>query len=672
MGNSLKQRGLLAKFVAIGAATACVATLGTTAAMAAPLSPATSFPGAVPTWAQPANDQGAAAADTSVEGEIYLPLRDQAGAEALATAVSTPGNAQYKDWLSPDEWIDTYAPTQADSDAVVAHLKSLGLTISAVPDSRQYVVFRGTADQINKAFNTQLHKYNFQGSSVVGPSRAPSLPTSFATKIAGISIDQGKLTAKPDSKRQGDSQDRNARPGKPTASTSACSSYYGQNHQTMPLAYGQTSFSTFICGYTPKQIQSAYGLHELGSSKSGKKGHGSDQPDGSGEKVAIIDAYASPTMRQDINTYSQANGLPLMTSESYQEIVPSPSEFKDQAACGFPSGWQGEESLDVDSVHGTAPGADILYVGGFNCGAGIDVAMSKILDNNLANIVSNSYGYAGEAIPADAIAGEVNIQLQAAGEGIGLYFSSGDNGDEAGRIGYASPDFPASSPWVTSVGGTSLAVGKNGRYVFETGWGEVLDKVVTKTDGTLGYEAPVPGLRFGGGAGGGVSAVFAQPDYQKGVVPASLANGHRVSPDVSSLADPYTGYSIGLSPINNDDTLSTDPYATMTYGGTSLAAPLTAGQVAVAQQSLGDAVGFANPGIYLLAKVRPDVFNDVKPLAKPAALAYTSRTSGNRYLVSLDHDTSLVTARGYDDVTGVGSMSYRVAMALANHGHGDR
>ncbi|MDQ6753957.1 MAG: S53 family peptidase [Actinomycetota bacterium] len=637
----------------MGAATACVATLGAGTAMAAPPAPDTAFPGAVPSWANPANDQGPAPAATSVEGEIYLPLRDQAGAEKFATAVSAPDNELHKHWLSPEKWISAYSPSQEDSDAVVAHLTSLGMTISAVPDSRQYVVFRGSADQINKVFKTALHSYAFQGTTLVGPSTVPSLPSSLAAKVAGVSIDQSRLMTKPDLEKQD------------AATNGACSRYFGQNQQTVPPAYGKNAFSTALCGYTPKQIQSAYGLADLAGSQ--PDGHNGSQPDGHGQTVAIVDAYASPTMRSDINTYSKANGLPAMTGKSYKEVVPSPSEFVDQASCGFPSGWQGEQALDVDAVHGSAPGANILYVGGFNCGGGMDVAMSKILDHKLANIVSNSYGNVGEALPADAIAGEVNLQLQAAGEGIGLYFSSGDNGDEAARLGFASPDFPASSPWVTAVGGTSLAVGEKGNYLFETAWGNRLDKIVTNPDGTQSYLEPIPGTIFGGGAGGGVSAVFAQPAYQAGVVPATLAKGHRVSPDVASLADPYTGYTVGLSAINNDDTLSTSPYATVTYGGTSLASPLTAGQVAVAQQISGEAIGFANPALYSLALSNPDAFNDVQPAAGPAALAYTSRTTGNRYLVSLDHDTSLATTKGYDNVTGVGSMSYRVATAMASH-----
>ena len=671
MGNSLSKRRLMAKIAAGSAVAACVAALGSIPATAAQTADVT-FPGAVPSWASPANDTGPAAADAGVQGEIYLPLKDPKGAEALAAAVSTPDNAQYQHWLSPQNWISTFAPSKADSDAVVAHLVSLGLTITAVPESREFVVFRGSAGALDKAFNTSLHTYSVQGSTVVGPAKAPSLPAALAGKVAGISIDQGKLMTKPDLEKRND-DDSSA----PAANTGGCSSYYGQNQQNVPLAYGRTSFNTFLCGYTPQQLQSAYGLNDLAGSGSGKdstgakEGQHGDKPDGRGETVAIIDAYASPTMRSDMNRFSKDNALPPVTSTSYREIVPDPARFTDQAACGFPSGWQSEQALDVDAVHSAAPGANILYVGATDCGGGMDVAMSRILDRKLASVVTNSYGDAGEAVPPDTIAGEVNLHVQAAGEGIGLYFSSGDNGDEAARLHYASPDFPASSPWVTSVGGTSLAVGKSGNYLFETGWGGRLDQIVAKPDGSLGYASPIPGMLFGGGAGGGTSAVFAQPAYQRGVVPEALAQGRRVSPDVASLADPYTGFTIGLSAINNDTTLSTDPYATTSIGGTSLASPLAAGQVAVAQQVSGTVLGFANPVLYAVAGSSPDAFNDVLPPAQPAALAYTSRKSGNRYLVSLGLDTSLATSRGYDDVTGLGSMSYRVAAALA-HAGGER
>lgn len=121
------------------------------------------IPGSVPSWAVSANDVGTTAADAFVEGEIYLPLRDQAGAQALATAVSTPGDAKYGQYLTPAGWTRTYAPTRADLKTITDFVMSQGLTITAVPASRQYVVFRGPASVINAAFSTTLHTYDHSG-----------------------------------------------------------------------------------------------------------------------------------------------------------------------------------------------------------------------------------------------------------------------------------------------------------------------------------------------------------------------------------------------------------------------------------------------------------------------------------------------------------------------------
>jgi len=615
-----------------------------------------SFAGAVPRWATPAHDAGVTAPAASVEGEIYLPLRDQAGAEAYATAASTPGSSAYRQFLSPTAWIDRFSPTQADSDAVVASLTAKGLTVSPVPASRQYVVFRGTATQLGALFATSLHDYNYSGRVLAAPSKVPSVPAELAGKVSGISIDQGRLLTHTDSVKQSapsnDGVDTlSPTTGPPMAVNAKCSQYTGENTVTAPIAYGQTTFNTFNCGYVPSQLRSAYGV-------------GSGQ-DGAGQTVAIIDAYASPSILNDVNTYSAALGESGLTSANYSEIVPTPAQFVDQAACGFPSGWQGEQTLDVEAVHGIATAANILYVGGFNCGGGLDVALSKILDNKLADIVSNSYGNTGEAIPADALKGAQNLHIQAAGEGIGLYFSSGDSGDEVANLGYASPDFPASSPYVTSVGGTSLGINKAGTIAYETGWGTATDKI---NPAGVAYHSRVPGL-FAFGAGGGTSAVFPEPEYQRGVVPTSLSNGFRVSPDIAALADPYTGFSIGIRPIINDTTLAVGAFQRETYGGTSLASPLAAAQIAIVQQKSGVSIGFANPTLYGIDRIQPSAFRDVVPQSPTRALVYTSATSGNSYLISLDQDSSLKTAKGYDTVTGMGGVTFGLLSQLAAARH---
>ena len=613
-----------------------------------------SFAGAVPRWATASHDAGVTAPAASVEGEIYLPLRNSAEAAAYAIAASTPRSSTYRQFLSPTAWIDRFSPTQADSDAVVASLTAKGLTVSAVPASRQYVVFRGTATQLGALFATSLHNYNYSGHVLAAPSSVPSVPAELAGKVSGISIDQGKLLTHTDSVKQAapltDGVDTlSPTNGPPLAVNAKCSHYSGENTVTAPLAYGQTTFDTFACGYVPSQLRSAYGV------ASGQ--------DGAGQTVAIIDAYASPSIVDDVNTYSAAVGETALAN--YSQILPDPKLVSDQAACGFPSGWQGEQTLDVEAVHGIATAAKILYVGGFNCGGGLDVALSKILDNNLANIVSNSYGNTGEAIPADSLKGAQNLHIQAAGEGIGLYFSSGDSGDEVANLGYPSPDFPASSPYVTSVGGTSLGINRAGTIAYETGWGTATDKI---NPAGVAYHSRVPGL-FAFGAGGGTSAVFPEPAYQLGVVPTSLSNGFRVSPDIAALADPYTGFSIGIRPIINDTTLAVGAFQRETYGGTSLASPLAAAQIAIVQQKSGVSIGFANPTLYGIDTTQPSAFRDVVPQSPTKALAYTSASSGNSYLISLDQDSSLKTAKGYDTVTGMGGVTFGLLSQLAAARH---
>jgi Predicted protease len=646
-------RSPLRRVTGILATVAGVVALTATGAAAAQAADRVTYNDAVPSWARSANDAGVAAADTSVEGELYLPLRNAKSAEQLAIAASTPGSRTYRHTLSPKQWIAAYSPTAASYSTVLSYLTSKGLTITGTPDSRQFVVFRGTVDQVDSVFSTNLHKYSYAGRQLVAPSVAPSLPSTIGSKVAGVTVDQSRLLTKPDSIRQGDAgtttqrQARSQTSADPVVPTT-CSTYIGQHTATVPAAYGKTQVPTYNCGYTPAQMRSAYGLSSL--NKAGL--------DGSGQTVAIIDAYASPSIVDDVNTYAAALGEPGLTSATYQQIVPS--TLYDEAACQYPSGWQAEQTLDVESVHGIAPNAKILYVGGFNCGGGLDLAMSTVLDNKLANIVSNSYGNVGEAVPADVIAGEQNLHIQGAGEGIGLYFSSGDSGDEVASLGYASPDFPASSPYVTAVGGTSLGIDQSGTISFETGWGDTLDKIVKDASGNVSYTDPLPGSIFGGGAGGGTSAVNAEPAYQRGIVPSSLAKGHRVSPDVAALADPYTGFLIGIRPIIDDSTLQVGDFVNETYGGTSLASPLTAAQVALVQQLTHSTIGFANPTLYGLYRVLPSAFRDVTPPSPPIALAYTSKRSGNSYLITLNTDTSLTTARGYDDVTGLGGISFNL------------
>lgn len=225
--------------------------------------------------------------------------------------------------------------------------------------------------------------------------------------------------------------------------------------------------------------------------------------------------------------------------------------------------------------------------------------------------------------------------------------------------GYAHPDYPTGDPWVTSVGGTSLAIDRRNNRAFETGWGT--EKYSLSADGSSWSL-----LGFIYGAGGGISQVFPEPAYQRGVVPRSATG--RAVPDVAMDADPTTGMLVGET---QNFSLSSRfgpagvHYGEYRIGGTSLASPLFAGAEAVAQANEGGRrIGFADPLIYSLARL-PGEFYDVTPQGDVgnvrADFANLQNADGGiLYSVrTFDQDSSLTTGRGWDDVTGVGSLTPR-------------
>lgn len=201
-----------------------------------------------------------------------------------------------------------------------------------------------------------------------------------------------------------------------------------------------------VCGYKPPQLQHAYGL-------TARIAAGND---GAGVTVAIVDAYGSPDLYSDAHEYSVRNQpAQVLRPSQFGEILDRPFDHAD--ACGG-SGWFAEAALDVEAVHATAPGAHILFEGAQNCGVGLYNSVADIIDHHRADIVSNSWLYsAGDVYaPAATRAAYENLFLVAAATGVGVQFASGDSGDNFARFGVAVHSYPASSPRVTSVGGTSL------------------------------------------------------------------------------------------------------------------------------------------------------------------------------------------------------------------------
>ena len=599
-------------------------------ASAAPPDQAT-LPGSAPAWANATNYAGAADPSGSVGFRVYLGWKDPGAAEALAKAVSDPNSPSYGQYLSPAQFRQQFAPDQAQVGAVQSWLRGQGFSVNYTPANNHYVSAEGTVAQAQAAFGRAFGTYKVHGKTVRSPTGDVSIPRSLASIVTSVvGLDDSAVFV-----QTNHIVDTDAPPSAGFRNAPPLSAYWAQF--VSPYAYpaGFTAVASpptaswTVMGYTPAQIKGAYGI--------------SGAYDGAGQTVAIIDAYASPTILQDVNQWSINRGLPTMSPSQLVQVVPPGIYRRPQNPRQDPQGWYGEETLDVEAVHGMAPAAKIVFVGAPNNYQDLDAALNHVVDRRLAQIVTNSYGFPTELLPRGYVKPLEDTLIQAAAEGIGVYFSSGDNGDETSRFGFATADWPASSPWVTAVGGTSLGVGQNNARVLETGWG------------TSNYNCDTTTLvcsRTGWlyGAGGGVSQLFAKPWYQAG-----LSVSGRAVPDVAALGDPQTGLLVGQTQTFPNGA----HYDEYRIGGTSLSSPIFAGLMALADQKAGHPHGFANALFY----ANPGQFYDVLSVKTAVARRNFNNSvdasggTADRLRTFDDYSGSPTqhTGPGWDNVTGLGT-----------------
>jgi subtilase family serine protease len=620
----------------LGVVALAAGVLTTAQAGAAPSARA-ALAGSAPAWATAHNRVGAADPSSVVGFRVYLRWNDAAGAAALARAVSNPRSSSYGDYLTPTQFRARFAPTQAQVGALRSWLRSGGFAVEYTPLNNHYVSAEGTVAQAAAAFGVSFGMYKVDGLTVRSPSSDVSVPSSLSGIISGvIGLDDSAQFVHTD----GVSGD--APPSPAFVNAPPCSAYWGEKQAVgFPNPYGSGTLPYVPCGYTPQQVKGAYGI---------------SGGDGAGQTVAIIDAYASPTIVQDVNHWSVNRGLPTLTANQLSQVVaPGTYRHPERGVRQDPQGWYGEETLDLEAVHGMAPAANLVYVGAPNNFQDLDAALNHVVDRHLASIVTNSYGFPTELLPPGYILPQEQTIIQGVLEGIGIYFSSGDNSDESLVVGYTTPDWPASSPFVTAVGGTSLAVGAGNNYLFETGWG------TTKSTWTGSAWSPTPPGNWIYGSGGGVSRLFAEPAYQQGVVPQSVftAQGRtgRAVPDIAAVGDPNTGYLIGQTQTFPDGTVK---YSEYRIGGTSLSSPLVAGIMALANQAAGHPLGFVNPLLYSTAgsSAYTDVVNPASTVAavrKDFVNQVDASDGISTSLRTMNQTLSLHTTPGWDDVTGLGT-----------------
>lgn len=653
MSNAAKKRSKILSAGSIPMATAIVAAFGMSTAHAAQSDDnntsghtdslgRVSVAGTQPDWAKPATEKGAVPATQTINTRIFLAGQNQDQMAALAQAVTDPASPNYHKYLTPAQVQSQFGATADQIRTVTDWATSAGLKVDSVGDG--WIDASGPASVVQAAFGTTLANYTApDGQAHYAPSSAAMVPAKVARVIAGIS----GLYDTPQINRPA-AATAAAPAGHPAYSswdTSGCSTYWGEKTADgLPLP---------VCGYDSKQLRTAYGVQSTGLT-------------GKGATVAIVDAYGSPTMAADAAKYNSQFGVPQFRSGQYREVE-NPGAFTNQSTCN-PENWLLEQAMDVEAVHNMAPDANIVYVGANSCHDNdLMAAYSYIVNTHAADIVSVSLGGimhtsdGWNQSPATTAAYD-RIFMRGALEGIGFNFSTGDCGDDdpsnaatggncqdhsAGR----QVEFPASSAWVTAVGGTTLEVGANGEYKGEQAWGDWKSPTFTPPNWpkTTSFDA---------GGGGGTSTDIAQPFYQRSAVPGSISqtapNGAhlnqpmRTIPDVAMDASPYTGMAM-FRTVNGQPDWSP-------IGGTSLAAPLFAGEEALQMQAHGGvAPGFENATIYANAGKFRDVTQNggVETIVPHAYAGDGTVTSAN--VVVMGQDTSLQAKPGYDTATGLGS-----------------
>ena len=494
-------------------------------------------------------------ASTRLQLALGLPLRNEAALTELLRQLYDPSSPQYRHFLTPQQFAEQFGPTDADYQAVLAFARANGLTVTGVHSNRLVVDVDGPVSSVEKALQVKMHDY-------VHPSEPRTFyaPDTGPTVPASVPVDDvtgldNYALPHPDLVLKPFSLNAHATPA---AGSATGGTYAGGD---------------FRAAYVPGTTLT-----------------------GAGQSIGLLEFdgyYAS-----DITSYENQFGLPR---------VPLTNVAVD-GGISTPGSNSVEVSLDIEMAVDMAPGVTTIYVyeAPSRRNAWIDL-LNKMATDDTAKQLSCSWGGGGPSSTAE------KIFKQMAAQGQSFFTASGDSDAYTGSI-----PFPADSPSITSVGGTTLSTsGPLGSYQSETAWNWGYDSLASAYVGTSG----------------GVSTYYSIPSYQQAVsmTASQGSTTMRNVPDVALTADDiYVTYGNGN---------------VGTVGGTSAAAPLWAAFTALVNQQAvanGEAtMGFLNPALYALgtgASYTAD-FHDV--------------TTGNNFSSSSPSEYSAVT--GYDLCTGLGT-----------------
>lgn len=578
----------------------------------------------------------------TLQAGLILPLRNQGQLDTLLQRQYTPGDPLYHHFLTPPEFTASYGPTQADYDAVAAYARAQGLTITGTSPGRTLLSVAGPSAKIEAAFGIKMSRYRLpSGDLAISNSAAPVLPRSVAVRLAGIAGLNNIARMWPQFRRLNPNM---------------------QAHAPVPVTGSGGTGSGPLGGLAPNDIKAAYELSAItplyGTSTAAPAG----ALTGAGQNIGLfeLDGFNAA----DIAQYASFFFLPTVLTGTAASVTTIPlGGFDGKPLPTAGQGGQTEVTLDIDMILALAPAATGVYVyeddgrTDFKAPLTIFTRMANDLNPNgsnkpLVSVISCSWGIAETEEDPTIISGENTLFQQMAAQGQSVFCASGDNGaydayttfTSGGTIfagGLTSPvvDNPASQPFATGVGGTTLnfkapsttaaGVAIPGAYIGETVW-------------SAGSPSVNPE-----GSGGGISSLWGKPNYQAN---AGVSTIRRDVPDVSLNADPNSGYSIFVGSTGTGTTgtgTTAIPSGSEVVGGTSAAAPLWAAYTALINQQralngLGT-LGFMNPLLYPFAS-SSSYAADFHDIVTGSNLFYQAGT-------------------GYDDASGLGS--FRGAPLLA-------
>ncbi|MGA8025631.1 MAG: S53 family peptidase [Bryobacteraceae bacterium] len=562
-----------------------------------------------------AQDQGSVDASLSLP-RITIHFAMTAGQkkqlQRLLEAQQTRGSKQYHEWLTPEEYADSFGLSEKDLEKVTFWLEEQGFSNIEVARSRTAITFSGTAALAQAAFQTSIHSYLYNGQAHYANQSDPSLPKALEGMVESVR---------------------------------GLNDFHPRPHLRKPMITAiNPRYTSSLSGnhfLTPADFATIYDLTPLYNSGI----------DGTGQKIAV--AGQTDIALSDIEAFRAAAGLPAN----------NPTIVLTGRDPGTSSDDLSEADLDLEWSGGVAKNATIIYVNSTDAFTSATYAV----DNNVAPVLSISYGNCESMLGTAEVNTLSSTFQQANAQGITVIAPSGDSGaaDCDGSTNANGPvvteatqglavDAPASTPYVTGVGGTEFYNDPDGTP--GTYWAAAPSTNNPSNNGTaLSYipeeawndTSTTDGLDA---SGGGKSTIFPKPSWQVG--PGVPNDSARDVPDIAIDASPnHDGYLIcsGGSCVNYFRMANT--YLNV-VGGTSMGPPTFAGIVALLNQQLGGSQGNINKTLYSLASYSSDAFHDITtgnnivpckegtpdcPAASPFQFGYSAGT-------------------GYDQVTGLGSV----------------